>query len=276
MYLSTLSENLKTSLRSKTTVFPVSDRTFSFGARSTPLNLASLEKRKKQRFNGFCHSPFFIVKGEIIMDLEKVRRAFKRNRFECSVFETAGEAAEYLDGKIDGETVGFGDSLTLQAMGMYEKLSRHNTVFDVHQINRERDGFEKSNEAFLDLARKAMVTDVFLTSVNGVSETGVMVNVDGTGNRVAGSLFGHKKVYFVLGVNKIMPTLEEAIYRARNVAAPKNVLRHGYKCGCSLQGGDRCYDCSAPDRICNVLAIYYKKMRNIEMEVILINEDLGY
>lgn len=127
------------------------------------------------------------------MDLEKVRRAFKRNRFECSVFETAGEAAEYLDGKIDGETVGFGDSLTLQAMGMYEKLSRHNTVFDVHQINRERDGFEKSNEAFLDLARKAMVTDVFLTSVNGVSETGVMVNVDGTGNRVAGSLFGHKK-----------------------------------------------------------------------------------
>lgn len=104
---------------------------------------------------------------------------------------------------------------------MYEKLSRHNTIFDVHQINRERDGFEKSNEAFLDLARKAMVTDVFLTSVNGVSETGVMVNVDGTGNRVAGSLFGHKKVYFVLGVNKIMPTLEEAIYRARNVAAPK-------------------------------------------------------
>lgn len=210
------------------------------------------------------------------MDLEKVRRAFKRNRFECSVFETAGEAAEYLDGKIDGETVGFGDSLTLQSMGMYEKLSRHNTVFDVHQINRERDGFEKSNEAFLDLARKAMVTDIFLTSVNGASETGVMVNVDGTGNRVAGSLFGHKKVYFVLGVNKIMPTLEEAIYRARNVTAPKNVLRHGYKCGCSLQGGDRCYDCGAPDRICNVLAIYYKKMRNIEMEVILINEDLGY
>ncbi len=79
--------------------------------------------------------PFFIVKGEIIMDLEKVRRAFKRNRFECSVFETAGEAAEYLDGKIDGETVGFGDSLTLQAMGIYEKLSSHNTVFDVHHIN---------------------------------------------------------------------------------------------------------------------------------------------
>lgn len=77
---------------------------------------------------------------------------------------------------------------------MYEKLSRHNTIFDVHQINRERDGFEKSNEAFLDLARKAMVTDVFLTSVNGVSETGVMVNVDGTGTEWQARSSGIKSV----------------------------------------------------------------------------------
>lgn len=210
------------------------------------------------------------------MDLEKVKRAFRRNRFECSVFETKEEAADYLNHEIDGTTVGFGDSLTLQAMGMYERLSKHNEVWDVHQANRERDGFEKSSEVFLDIARHAMTTDVFLTSINGASETGVMVNLDGTGNRVAGSLFGHRKVYFVFGVNKLRPTLEEAVYRARNEAAPKNVLRHHYRCGCSLQGGNRCFDCGAPDRICNVLAIYYKKMRNIDMEVVIINEDLGY
>ncbi len=210
------------------------------------------------------------------MDLEKVKRAFRRNRYACQVFQTKEEAADYLNQQIDGTTVGFGDSLTLQAMGMYEKLSTHNTVYDVHQINRERDGFEKSNEDFLALARKAMTTDVFLLSVNGATETGVMVNLDGTGNRVAGSLFGHKKVYFVFGVNKLAPTLEEAIGRARNIAAPKNVARHHYLCGCSAHGGDKCYDCGAPDRICNVMAIYYKKMRNIEMEVIIINEDLGY
>ena len=173
-------------------------------------------------------------------------------------------------------TVGFGDSLTLQTMGMYEKLSTHNTVWDVHQIDREKNGFAKSNAAFLDMARKAMTADVFLLSVNGATETGVMVNLDGTGNRVSGSLFGHRKVYFVFGVNKIAPTLEEAISRARNVAAPKNVARHHYLCGCSAHGGDRCYDCGAPDRICNVLAVYYKKMRNVEMEVIIINEKLGY
>ena len=210
------------------------------------------------------------------MDLAKVKRAFQRNRYQCRVFETKEEAAVYLDREIDGMTVGFGDSLTLQTMGMYEKLSTHNTVWDVHQIDREKNGFAKSNAAFLDMARKAMTADVFLLSVNGATETGVMVNLDGTGNRVSGSLFGHRKVYFVLGVNKIAPTLEKAISRARNVAAPKNVARHHYLCVCSAHGGDRCYDCGAPDRICNVLAVYYKKMRNVEMEVIIINEKLGY
>ena len=81
------------------------------------------------------------------MDLEKVKRAFRRNRYECQVFQTKEEAADYLNQKIDGTTVGFGDSLTLQAMGMYEKLSTHNTVYDVHQINRERDGFERPASA---------------------------------------------------------------------------------------------------------------------------------
>ena len=124
------------------------------------------------------------------MDLAKVKRAFQRNRYQCRVFETKEEAAVYLDREIDGMTVGFGDSLTLQTMGMYEKLSTHNTVWDVHQIDREKNGFAKSNAAFLDMARKAMTADVFLLSVNGATETGVMVNLDGTGNRVSGSLFG--------------------------------------------------------------------------------------
>lgn len=210
------------------------------------------------------------------MDLESVKRAFRRNRYEVSLFETKEEAARYLNEKIDGVTVGMGDSLTLAAMGLYDLLSSHNTVYDVHHIDREKIGFAEGNKEFLALARKCLGTDVFLLSVNGATETGLMVNIDGTGNRVAGSLFGHKKVYFVIGKNKIRPTLEEAIWRARNIAAPKNVERHHYKCGCSLHGGDKCYDCGAPDRICNALVVYYKKMRNTEMEVILINEDLGY
>ena len=116
---------------------------------------------------------------------------------------------------------------------------------------------------------------VFLTSANAAAETGELVNIDGTGNRISGSLFGHRKVYFVIGVNKICPTLDNAIFRARNVAAPKNVERHHYKNGCSFFNYKKCCDCSAPDRICNALVIYYKKMRNMDMEVVIINEELG-
>lgn len=210
------------------------------------------------------------------MELEQVGKAFRRNRYDVSIFETKEEAARYLDAQIDGVTVGMGDSLTLAELGLCSLLSRHNTIYDVHAVDRETIGFEKGNAAFLEVARQALTADVFLLSVNGATETGLMVNVDGTGNRTAGSLFGHKKVYFVIGKNKLRPTLEEAVWRARNVAAPKNVIRHHYKCGCSLHGGNRCYDCGAPDRICNALVVYYKKMRNTHMEIVLINEDLGY
>jgi hypothetical protein len=109
------------------------------------------------------------------------------------------------------------------------------------------------------IAQKCLTTQAYLTSVNAASETGELVNIDGTGNRIAASLFGHEKVCFVFGVNKIEPTLEKAIWRARNIAAPKNAKRFGLKTPCAVKG-DCCYDCSSPDRICNVLSIYQKKM----------------
>ncbi len=117
-----------------------------------------------------------------------------------------------------------------------------------------------SGAEFNEVAKKTLLTDVFLTSVNGVAETGELVNIDGTGNRVAGSLFGHKKIYFVFGINKIELTLEKTIWRARNIAAPQNAKRFGYKTPCAVKG-DRCYDCSSPDRICNTLNIHFRKMR---------------
>ena len=123
-----------------------------------------------------------------------------------------------------------------------------------------------------------MGRDVFLTSVNALSQTGEMVNIDGTGNRVAASLFGSQEVFFVLGINKITPDLASAIYRARNVAAPLNSKKNkksSFNPCAKLE--EKCYDCGSPDRICNALTIYYKKMRNMQtMEVIIINESLGF
>ena len=200
------------------------------------------------------------------MDMKKTMDALKRLGYETSYFEAADEAAAYLDGKIDNKTVGFGDSETLQVLKLYELLSMHNQVTDPMHCQEGSD--------FWKTARLCLGTEVFLTSVNAIAETGEMVNIDGTGNRVAGSLFGHEKVYFVAGINKIEPTLEKAIWRARNIAAPMNAKRHGYNTPCAVNG-DRCYDCSSPDRICCGEIIYRYKMRFIDMEVVLIGESLG-
>ena len=120
----------------------------------------------------------------------------------------------------------------------------------------------------------AIGADVYLTSVNGLAETGELINIDGTGNRVAATLYGHKKIYFIIGRNKLAPTYDEALWRARNIASPKNAHRLQKKTPCAIKG-DRCYDCKSPDRICRGLVVHWGPMMGMEMEVILIDEDLG-
>ena len=195
------------------------------------------------------------------MAFETVRKNLEARGFLVSTFATAAEAAEYLNGAIDGVTVGFGGSLTLKEMGLYEKLNGHNQVI-WHWVN----GLETRGEA--------AHTDVYLTSVNGLTEDGQLINIDGAGNRVASTLFGHKKVYFVIGKNKLAPTYDEALWRARNIAAPKNAQRLGKKTPCAVNG-DRCYDCKSPDRICRGLVVHWAPMMGMEMEVVLVDEDLG-
>lgn len=201
------------------------------------------------------------------MNLQNVAKALEKNRYSVRVFETKEEAVIYLDNLFDHLLVGFGDSQTMVKMGLYEKLSAHNTVIDPYQ--------SVNNDDFLRIAKEALTTEVFLTSVNGITEDGVIVNLDGTGNRIAGSLFGHRKVYFIVGRNKIVPNIEKAIWRARNIAAPQNAKRLKLRTPCAIKG-DKCYNCASPDRICNGLMIMMKKMNDIDMEIILINEELGF
>lgn len=189
----------------------------------------------------------------------------RRKHYTVSFFPTGREAADYLCSSIQNTTVGFGDSETLLQMDLARRLSERNTVLDPQPY---------TGQQFLDVAKSALTTDVFLTSVNAAAESGELVNMDSTGNRVAGSLFGHKKVYFVFSVKKVEPTLEQAIWRVRNVAAPQNAKRFGFSTPCAVKG-DRCYDCDSPDRICNTLVIYQRKEKSVEAEVVLIGEDLG-
>lgn len=198
------------------------------------------------------------------MDFTKVSENLKARGYAVSCFATAEEAAEYLNSSIDGVSVGFGGSITLEQLGLYEKLAGHNEVL-WHW--RDNDGE--------DVRANALTTDVYVTSVNGMDEEGVLLNIDGSGNRVAATLYGHKKVYFVVGRNKIAPTYDEALWRARNIAAPKNAQRLQRKTPCAVKG-DKCYDCKSPTRICRGLVVLWGPMLGMEAEVVLVDQDLGY
>lgn len=209
--------------------------------------------------------------NETPIDIEKTIKALERNKFVVHYFETGAEAISYLKGRIQNKRVAIGDSHTLLELKVHDVLAQVND--DITDIQRPLPG-----ESFRDTALRTMGRDVFLTSVNALAQTGEMVNIDGTGNRVAASLFGSQEVFFVLGINKITPDLASAIYRARNVAAPLNSKKNkkSFLNPCSRLE-EKCYDCGSPDRICNALTIYYKKMRNMQtMEVIIINESLGF
>ena len=201
------------------------------------------------------------------MDFTKVKAALEARQFEVSTFATAADAAAYLNWEIDGVTVSFGGSVTLKEMGVLETLAKHNRMSDYWNVPEGADAREN--------CIASMTSDVYLTSVNGLAETGELINIDGTGNRVSGELFGHKKVYFIVGRNKLAPTYEGALRRARNVASPKNAQRLGVKTPCAVKG-DRCYDCKSPERICRGLVVLWERMKSCEMEVVLIDEDLGY
>ena len=195
--------------------------------------------------------------------------AFRRNRYDVSRFAERTAAADYLSAEIRGKRVGFGDSETLRALSLYERLTVHNEVIDP-----PRAGHVGGIEAFLAAGREALMTDVFLLSANAITEEGQILNMDGAGNRVAGSLFGHEKTYFVVGINKLVPDIAAGIERIHRIAAPRNAHRKGKKTPCA-KDGTRCYDCAALERICNALTIHYKKMSYRPMELVLIEEELG-
>ncbi len=189
-----------------------------------------------------------------------IRANLEKKGYETSAFETAAEAKEYLCTVLEGKTVGLGGATTLMDMDLLGKLQEKSTVHARVLGGSPHD------------AAKAQV---YMCSVNGIAETGEMVNIDGTCNRISGSLFGHEKVYFVVGVNKITPDLESAIFRARNIAAPKSAFRSKTNTPCAVKG-DKCYDCSSPDRICRGMMVYWGKPKSMPYEVVFINEELGF
>lgn len=194
--------------------------------------------------------------------MEKTLKSFESHGIKARYFETGEQARQAIVQAVQGKKVAFGGSVTLQQLGFYEALEQNNSVF-WHWVTPTEKRREREKEC-----------EVFFTSANALSCTGEIVNIDGTGNRVSATLFGHEKVYIVIGRNKLAPTYEAAVYRARNVAAPQRARQLGKKTPCAVKA-DRCYDCRSPERVCRALVTLWGPMLGMETEVLLVDEDLG-
>ena len=195
------------------------------------------------------------------MNLEKTIRSLELRGYSVKHFAKGEEAAAYLCEQVKDTSVGIGGCKTADQLGLYEKLSEQNTVY-WHWRMPGMETLQKANAA-----------PVYITSANAISEEGEILNIDGRGNRLAGQVFGNKKLYIVAGTNKIRPEFASALERARNVAAVQNCKRFEAKTPCKID--DKCHDCRCADRICRALLVLWAPMMGMEAEVILIDEALG-
>lgn len=194
------------------------------------------------------------------MELSKVCAAFERNGFSFTYFETGAEATAYLARACAGKTVSFGGSMTLRELGAYDALRAAGADVSWHWQN---GGVCRQD------------SEVFVTSANGLSETGEIVNLDGMGNRVAAAVYGPQTCFTVCGVNKLAPDVEAAVRRTRELAAPRNAQRLSCKTPCAVDG--KCHDCRSPARICRALSILLAPPLGFtRYEIVLVGETLGY
>ena len=196
------------------------------------------------------------------MNLEKTIKNLKNRNFKVSYFATRAEASEYLNSQMDGSTIGIGGCKTAEELGLFQSLSQHNEVFWHWKVPGQ------------ETYRNAAAARYYISSANAISEDGEILNIDGRGNRVASTLFGHEKLFIVAGVNKIEENFEAALSRARNVAAVTNVKRFDMPVPCKID--DKCHDCRVPGHACNALVVLWSPMMDMETEVVLIGEELGY
>ncbi len=199
---------------------------------------------------------------------ETLIKNLKRRHIEGYYCATGDDAVKKVSELIaDGSSVTWGGTMTVRDLGIPEALKRRGTLEVL-----DRDLVETPEEKQAMYLR-AFSTDVYLTSANAISEDGVIVNIDGNGNRVAAITWGPKKVIFVIGLNKVAQNVEAALARARSTASPINAARFDIKTPCQTDG--TCHNCNSAESICN----YVHFLRNSPRErhiVVLVGEELGY
>lgn len=205
--------------------------------------------------------------------LGDLARVLEKHGFAAEVASTATDARNRIRRAVETlapKSVGYADSRTLRATGALDML-RADPRWEFI------DGFDrtKSRAENLEMRRQALMTDLFLTGVNAVTEQGTLVWLDMVGNRIGGVTFGPRHVILVVGRNKLTADLDEAMRRIKTIAAPLNARAHvHFKTPCQITS--RCHDCASPDRICNSWLVMERCYPKERIRVILINDDMGY
>ena len=196
-----------------------------------------------------------------------IKNLARRNMqaFYCPTAEEA--VSKVLELIPAGSSVTWGGSMSIRDIGIPDAL-RAKGCYDV----LDRDLVE-GDEAKVQMYVRAFTTDVYLSSANAISEDGVIVNIDGNGNRVAAITWGPKKVIFIIGINKVAQTVEAALARARSTASPINAARFDIKTPCQTDGV--CHNCNSPESICNYVHFLRNSPRGRHV-VVLVGENLGY
>ena len=185
--------------------------------------------------------------------------------FYCATGEEAvKKVSELIE---DGNSVTWGGTMTVRDLGIPDYLRKRGTL---EVLDRD---LAKTPEEKKAMYLKAFSADVYLTSANAISEDGVIVNIDGNGNRVAAITWGPKKVIFVIGMNKVAQTVEAALSRARGTASPINAARFDIKPPCQVDGV--CHNCNSPESICNYVHFLRNSPKGRHV-VVLVGDNLGY
>lgn len=204
--------------------------------------------------------------------LHTCAEALRRHHFETVVVGSTREAFDRMKAVVEAEApkiVSFGDSVTMRKTGIIDWL-RENGDWKL------LDGFDPSmpRPERLEIRRQALMSDLFITGINAVTENGTLHWLDMVGNRIAPVAFGPRKVILVAGRNKIVADREEAEERIRRISAPQNIARHpGFRTPCAKTGV--CMDCNSPDRICNTRMEMLRCHPAGRILVILIDQKLG-
>lgn len=196
-------------------------------------------------------------------------KALEKRGFIAQYAATAEDAKQAIAALIpEGASVGVPGTVTVRQIGLMEELEKKGCKV-IHHWDPSLTP-ETRKQALKD----EMDADWFVTSSNAVAMDGTIVNIDGTGNRVAVMSWSLGKIVYVFGVNKVMGSVEAAIDRAFNVATPPNTIRTGGDMPCGKAG--RCIDCDSPKRVCNILTLIRGCPFGRECHVVIVGEDLGY